>query len=182
MASTITSSLSQESPDLEPSIFATAQTAETDCLLGGKADSCQGQHQRACPARLGTPWIVLNGVPGKSGGDGAGDKRALITRGKDPPYRQTGKETLMKGRLSFTYTYTNIVKFLELCIGPLFSEFIGFLRISGVEEIGDGIVHGRPCCENDGKCFSSLSNEPDYNPAGTEKIRMTLPPLRELLH
>lgn len=136
-------------------MFATAQTAETDCLLGGKADSCQGQHQRACPARLGTPWIVLNGVPGKSGGDGAGDKRA---------------------------TYTNIVKFLELCIGPLFSEFIGFLRISGVEEIGDGIVHGRPCCENDGKCFSSLSNEPDYNPAGTEKIRMTLPPLRELLH
>ena len=65
-------------------MFATTQAAETDCLLGGKTDGCQSQHQRACPARLGTPWIVLNGVPGKSGGDGAGDERALTPRDEDP--------------------------------------------------------------------------------------------------
>ena len=175
MASTVTRfSLAQESSDLEPSIFATTQTAETDCLLGGKADSRQGQHQRARPARLGAPWVVWNGVPGKSGGDGAGDERALMLRGKD----FTLQETLMESRLNSTYTYSNIVEFLELCIGPLFGEFVGFLCVSGVKEIGDGIVHGRPCCENDDNGSSSLGNEPVYNPAGTEKM---LPPLRELL-
>ena len=87
----------------------------------------------------------------------------------------------MEGGLYFTYTYTNVVQFLELCIGPLFSESVGFLRIGGVKEIRDGIVHGRPCCENDGKGVSNLSNEPDYDQAGTEKIRMTLPQWRELL-
>ena len=89
MASIITRiSLAQESPNLEPSVFATTQTTETDCLLGGKTDSRQGQHQRACPELLGTPWIVLNGVPGKSGSDGASDERALIPRGKHPLYRK----------------------------------------------------------------------------------------------
>ena len=71
-------SLAQESSDLEPAVFAAAQTAETDGLLGGKADGRQGQHQRARPARLGTPWVVWNGIPGESGSDGAGDERALI--------------------------------------------------------------------------------------------------------